>query len=476
MIEARRYLQGQVADGRFPLIQYLGGTEHSAVFLTECADAENKRAAIKLIPAPPRNTEPQLTRWRLAARFSHPHLLRLFDAGRCTLDDADMLYVVMEYAEENLAEILTQRPLSPAETSELLGPVLEALGYIHGRGFVHGHIQPSNIVAIGDQVKLSSDRICRIGEPAERRNGSARYSAPECAAGDLSPASDVWSLGITLVECLTEHLPELEDGNRGTVTLPAELPAPFLELARHCLTKPPQRRWNVSDLKARLQRNSFAVEEVAAPVPVPAPVVRPEPPSKRRYPVALTALGLAAATIVLGMAALKHSSHAQQAPAVAMESPATQPNVVPASEQPSPKAQPQLQAPPSNSESSAVSEVDEAASATPAALHSPPAGELAQGSVLHRALPNVPRYASETISGTVRVRVRVEVDPSGNVAGAEFDSAGPSRYFARLSMGAARAWKFRPPGVNARTVPSEWLIRFGYTSSDITATAVERNP
>jgi eukaryotic-like serine/threonine-protein kinase len=175
MIEARRYLQGQVADGRFPLIQYLGGTEHSAVFLTEYAESENQRAAIKLIPAPPGNTEPQLTRWRLAARFSHPHLLRLFEAGRCTLDNADMLYVVMEYAEENLAEILSQRPLSPAETSDLLAPVLEALGYIHGRGFVHGHIQPSNIVAIGDQVKLSSDRICRIGELAERRNGNARY-------------------------------------------------------------------------------------------------------------------------------------------------------------------------------------------------------------------------------------------------------------------------------------------------------------
>jgi TonB family protein len=471
MIEARRYLQGQVADGRFPLIQYLGGTEHSAVFLTGYAESENQKAAIKLIPAPPGNTEPQLTRWRLAARFSHPHLLRLFEAGRCTLDNADMLYVVMEYAEENLAEILSQRPLSPTETSDLLGPVLEALDYIHGRGFVHGHIQPSNIVAIGDQVKLSSDRIRRIGEPAERRNGNARYCAPECATGDLSPASDVWSLGMTLVECLTEHLPEMEEGNRGMVSLPAELPAPFLELARHCLTKAPQRRWNVSELKARLQRNpSAVVEEVVAPV------VRREAPAKRHYPLPLAALGVVVAMVVLGMAFLMHSSHTKQTRAAAMESPAAQTNIMPASEQASSKAQTQPQPLRSNGESSAVREVDEAASATPAALRSPPTGELARGGVVHRALPDVPRYASDTISGTVRVRVRVEVDPSGNVAGAEFDSAGPSRYFARLSMGAAREWKFRPPDANAKNIPSEWVIRFGYTKGETTATAVERNP
>jgi TonB family protein len=467
MIEVQRYLQGQVADGRFPLIQYLGGTEHSSVFLTEYADIEHKRAAIKLIPAPPGNTEPLLTRWRLAARFSHPHLLRLFDAGRCTLDNGNMLYVVMEYAEENLAEILSQRPLSPAETNDLLGPVLDALGYIHGKGFVHGHVQPSNIMAIGDRLKLSSDRICRIGELTERRNGNTRYCAPECATGVLSPAGDVWSLGITLVECLTERLPEVE-ANRGTISLPANLPAPFLELARHCLNKAPQRRSDVTALKARLQRNASAVEEVAAPI------VRRETPSKARHPLTLTVGGIAVATIVLGMAFLRPGSHTKQTRPAAIESPAAQPNIAPVEEQASSKAQPLRSN--INTRSSASRDVAEAASAAPGALHAPPTGGLVVGGVVHRALPDVPRFASETISGTVRVRVRVQVDPAGNVAGAEFDSAGPSRYFARLSMSAAREWKFRPPDVNAKTVPSEWLIRFGYTNSANTATAVEQNP
>lgn len=489
MIEARRYLQGQIVEGRFPLIQYLGGTEHSGVFLTECADSENHRAAIKLIDAPPGNAEPQLTRWRLAARFAHPHLIRLFDAGRCTVENTGMLYVVMEYAEENLAEILDQRSLSPAEAKEMLGPMLEALGYIHGKGFVHGHIQPSNIMAIGDQLKLSSDRICRIGELGERRNGNARYCAPECVAGELSTAGDVWSLGVTLVECLTERSPETEEASQPATSLPANLPAPFQDLARHCLAKAPQRRWNVSNLKARLERNAALAEvEVVDP-----PVARSdEAPSKQRYPLAWIGVGLVLAAILL-VVLPKSASH-KVSPAthqVAIESPTAQANITaaPAKEQAPPKAQSlQAQQPRSQSARSTTSDAAEAAPLTPtaaapaptpakpAALAASPAPALARGSVLNRVLPNVPRFASSTISGTVRVRVRVSVDPSGNVTAAEFDSPGPSRYFARLSMAAAREWKFRPPDVNAKTAASGWLIHFDYTNAATMATAIEQHP
>jgi TonB family protein len=478
MIEARRYLQGQIVEGRFPLIQYLGGTEHSGVFLTECADTENHRAAIKLVDAPPGNAQPQLTRWRLAARFSHPHLIRLFDAGRCTVENTPMLYVVMEYAEENLAEILTQRPLSPAETKEMLGPMLDALGYIHGKGFVHGHIQPSNILAIGDQLKLSSDRICRVGELGERRNGNARYCAPECVAGELTTAGDVWSLGVTLVECLTGRLPETEEN--GTVPLPAELPAPYLELARHCLAKTPKRRWNVSNLKARLELKA-ALAEVEE---VDPPITRRETPSKQRYTLAWIGMALALAAILL---VTIPKSHLHTAPkhSAAIESPAAQSKVSSAKAKEQALAKVHRQA--SQSASSAITDVAEAAPLPPAAPPAPvkpatlssssqPAAVLTRGAVLHRALPDVLRSASATITGTVRVRVRVNVDPSGNVIAAQFDWPGPSHYFARLSMAAAREWKFRPPDVNAKSAASEWIIRFDYTNAAIMATAVEQHP
>ncbi|MGC1292934.1 MAG: serine/threonine-protein kinase [Candidatus Acidiferrales bacterium] len=464
MTEVQEYLQGQVVDGRFPLVQYLGGTQHSAVFLTEYAAGKNQRAAIKLVEAPPGNAEAQLIRWRLAARLSHPHLLRIFEMDRCKMDNAAMLYVVMECADENLADILRERSLLPLETRDMLGPILEALGYIHSKGFVHGHIRPSNIMAIGDQVKLSSDGICRIDESVVQLSGQSRYCAPERALGVLSPASDVWSLGVTLVECLSAHLPNAEQSAEEEVSLLANLPASFRDLARHCLNPEPQRRWNVAELKVRLQRNHFAEQEEAAPV-------RQNEPPKRRYALASTALSLIVATILLGITVLNHGPNKGRIRSAGLQSDAKPLNVAPA------KAQSfsAMQIPHLDKGSSAGKDVHAAAGTSPA-LHSPAAGSLVRGEAVHRQLPDVPRNASDTIWGTVRVRVRVAVDSLGNVVGANFDSTGPSRYFAGLSMAAAREWKFKSPSLSGKNLPSAWVIRFAYTKSETEATGVEENP
>ena len=115
MTEAWKQWEGQVADGKFHLRQYLGGTDDSAVFLTERGGPDPRKAAIKLIPARSQNAEFQLSRWELAAHLSHPHLMRLFEMGRCRLGDEAILYVVMEYAEENLGQIIPNRSLTAAE-------------------------------------------------------------------------------------------------------------------------------------------------------------------------------------------------------------------------------------------------------------------------------------------------------------------------------------------------------------------------
>ncbi len=83
-------------------------------------------------------------------------------------------------------------------------------------------------------------------------------------------------------------------------------------------------------------------------------------------------------------------------------------------------------------------------------------------------LPQVPTRALATIRGTVRVRVKVDVDPQGNVTGAELDRAGPSRYFARLALEAAREWKFQPTAAGARR---QWLLSFGFAPSGTKAVA-----
>ncbi len=212
MPETGELLQGKVIGGKFHLGRYLGGSERSAVFLTENAAGRSRTAAIKLIPADPATADLQLSRWTLISRLAHPHLLQIFETGRCRQDGEEMLYVVMEYAEENLAQILPHRSLTPDETHEMLKPVLEALAYLHGRGFVHGHLKPANILVAGEQVKLATDGICRVGEPEGAETGT--YGPPDLPGTAASPSRDIWSLGVTLVQVLTQLLPVRNGGSR----------------------------------------------------------------------------------------------------------------------------------------------------------------------------------------------------------------------------------------------------------------------
>jgi TonB family protein len=76
----------------------------------------------------------------------------------------------------------------------------------------------------------------------------------------------------------------------------------------------------------------------------------------------------------------------------------------------------------------------------------------------------------------VRVSVKAKVDAAGNVTGAKLDSAGPSKYFARLALQATQAWKFAPAQQNGQPIPSEWIIRFAFGSraTDVTSKQVSR--
>jgi TonB family protein len=314
MSESWKQWEGQVVDARFPLHRYLGGSEHSAVFLTERSAAPQK-AAIKFIQVEEPDAELQLFRWKHAATLSHPNLLRVFESGRCRLGEFDLLYVLMEYAEENLSQFLPQRPLTPAEARDVLAPTLEALAYLHGEALVHGHIRPSNILAIDDQLRLSSDGLSSVADHAEQSHLSAAetqqtltatslrhpspYDAPEIAKGIISPAGDIWSLGITLVEALTQHLPASSSYPGQDPIVPDTLPAVFLDTTRHCLHRDPQRRWTVAEIAARLNPGSVAPSASAAkspyapsPVPIAAanvPAIMPSAPAQAPAPVSLAA-------------------------------------------------------------------------------------------------------------------------------------------------------------------------------------------
>jgi TonB family protein len=77
-------------------------------------------------------------------------------------------------------------------------------------------------------------------------------------------------------------------------------------------------------------------------------------------------------------------------------------------------------------------------------------------------MPEPSKSARNTIRGTVKVGVRVEVDPSGKVTAAKFTSPGPSKYFASLALKAAEQWEFAPAAADGQAAPSTWEIQFRY--------------
>ncbi|MFZ3212786.1 MAG: protein kinase [Terriglobales bacterium] len=442
MSEAWKQWEGQTVNGKFRLRQYLGGSDHSAVFLTELGEQGPRRAAIKLISAHPENAELQLSRWDLAAKLSHPHLMRLFQTGSCQLAKTSLLYLVMEYAEETLSQILRHRPLTPAEAQDMLLPVLDVLAYVHGKGFVHGHMRPANIMAVDDQLKISSDGLCRVAELSGGLGNPNIYDPPETASGVISPAADIWSLGITVVEVLTQRVPVWEQPKQAEPVLPETLPALFREIAHHCLRRDPQRRWTVADIAARLQTTP----------PVPHEQVTTRPPKrfpKWRYVVPSAAAGLALAALLVAPRLLKRHPEVHRAPSSAFES----------------RVQQEPVQGPGTPETGQPDEVAKT-----------PTDGLVQGAVVSKVLPDVPQSARDTIRGTVRVGVRVAVDPSGNVVGATFDSPGPSKYFADLALQAARGWKFATTRVGGRNISSEWILRFEFERTETKVLPVRAAP
>jgi len=438
MAETWKRWEGQVVNDEFPLLRYLGGSEHSAVFLSKRTDREPQEVAIKLIPAKSENPELQLSWWELAAKLSHPHLLRIFQLGRCELDGTEFLYVVTEYAEESLAQILPYRTLTPEEARETLQPLLDALAYIHAKGFVHGHLKPANIMAVGDQIKVSADRLCGAGESSRVLGAPSIYAAPEMLnGGGVSPASDVWSLGMTLVEALTQSPPVAGRSGQTELVLPETLPEPFFDIASHSLRRNPQQRWTVADIAARLQQTRPVLDEER--------VAHPKSSFSRwGYVIPVLAVGLLLA--VLGPRLFHRGS---------------EPN--PSSSVESSAGQQAAGTGPASSASVASSSSSAATDATKNATANNSTGGTVHGTVAHQVLPDVQHNAYKTVHGKLKVRIKVTVDSSGKVVVGKFDSRGPSRYFADRALRAAQEWTFNPPQVGGQPVPSEWNLRFEFT-------------
>lgn len=431
--------EGKVVDGKFPLRQWLGGSDQSAVFLTD--SGESRKRAIKLVPVDSAEND-QLSRWNKATKLAHPHLIRLFACGRCQIDGTQLVFVVMEFAEENLSEIIPLRPLSPAETTEMLPPLVEALSFLHKAGYVHGHVRPSNIMAVDNQLKISADGLRLIGE-RRKRTASSVYDAPETATLGSSPASDIWSLGATLTAVVTQKEPKLKASAEETIAVPEIVPEPLRKILRECLRPDPQQRGTLKDILQQLRTQAPEVASFG------------EPHTRQtRATRWMAAVVIVAALFFIGLIGSKFIGRGRTAPAAETQS---APPPASANNQPAQSESP-LSPPPILEK----------------AIQAPK--ENTHGSVLQRVMPEVSQNALNTITGHVKVSVRVDVDASGNVTDAHVVSAGPSKYFAGRALNAARGWKFNPPQMQGKPATSAWLLRFQFSESSAEVFPAEVHP
>jgi TonB family protein len=496
--EIRKDWVGRVVGERFRLVEWVASAGKSGVFTCEVdGDAEHK-AAIKLFPADAPGAEACAAGWATAVGIAHPHLIGVFFTGRACIEETNILYVVTELASEVLSGILPDRHLTPDETKEMLLPLLDALGYLHENGLVHGRVKPSNIMVVEEQLKLSEENFRGAAGPAPPPPALDIYDAPERGNGQLLPASDMWSLGVTLIETLTQ-IPPVWNRTAGTEPIvPQSVPKPFAQIAGECLRLDPALRCTPAEVKAFLESGT------ALPHRLPEPVkdteaaaaraeLRPELPAEvRPRPQAQSTgksrrgvvIGAATAAVVAVFAIVMLSSHHHATTAeqqqTASSAPATDSSASPSGAQPAqaaaPQSEPAAQSAPAAPQLTQPVPVPAAPTPAPEKHAAKKIAGAAKGSVAQRVMPDIPEKASRTITGTVKVGINVSVDASGAVTDVSIASQGPSRYFANLALKAANGWKFTPAQVNGQSVASAWRLEFRFRQEGVEVTPTEERP
>ena len=196
---------------------------------------------------------------RATAALHHRHIVPIYDYG----ESQGMLFFAMERVDGmsldkhiTAARRVQKAPLPPLEAARRFAGVADALGLAHRRRLLHRDVKPGNILVGGDgTLALTDFGLAKALDQASMHLtsqggggflGTLHYASPEQALGtELTPASDLYSLGVTLFEAVTGELPRT--GKTTESLLQAILHGTPRRL-RECLPKPPR------DLEAVLDK------------------------------------------------------------------------------------------------------------------------------------------------------------------------------------------------------------------------------
>jgi len=225
--------------GPYRLLEEIGRGGMGTVFLAERVDGGfEQRVALKLIKRG-MDSEGILARFlrerQILARLEHAHIARLLDGG---LTPEGQPYFAMELiVGEPITDFCARHDLSTARRLEVFAAACEAVAYAHERRIVHRDLKPSNILVTADgTVKLLDFGVAKMLQP--EGEGSSRtlpggqaltpeFAAPEQLAGEpVTPAADVYSLGLVLFQLLTGEWPPRPAGAPPGIARPPVTPEP----------------------------------------------------------------------------------------------------------------------------------------------------------------------------------------------------------------------------------------------------------
>ena len=223
----------------------------------------NRFVAVKVLKNEFRDDKVFISKFRTeaqsAAGLAHPNIVNVYDVG----EDHGVYFIVMELVEGiTLKEYIEKKGrLGVREATSIAVQVSMGLETAHNKGIIHRDVKPQNIIISTDgKVKVTDFGIARAASTntiSSNVMGSVHYSSPEQARGGYSDAkSDIYSLGITMYEMLTGHLPfdgdstvaiaikHLQEEMQSPRKYVPDLPKSIVQIIYKCTQKSADRRYS----------------------------------------------------------------------------------------------------------------------------------------------------------------------------------------------------------------------------------------
>ncbi|MBD0280713.1 MAG: serine/threonine protein kinase [Thermoleophilaceae bacterium] len=233
----------RLALGRYRLDRPLGAGGFGVVWLGWDERLE-REVAVKAIPNEGQAGQRVEREARAAARLNHPGIVGIYELA----SDAHDVYLVSELVRgRTLAELERAGAISDRDVARIGVALCDALEHAHARGVIHRDVKPQNVMVVADPAagagfaKLTDFGVAHIraGETLTRTGdvvGTLAYMPPEQADGErVTPACDVYSLGLTLYEAWTGTNPVRANGPAATARRLGR-PLPSLAAARRDLS------------------------------------------------------------------------------------------------------------------------------------------------------------------------------------------------------------------------------------------------